>query len=661
MKKLLVSLALFCTIISLSAQWSQDASTPNAIAAFNAEQVIPKVAISSDGYCYVCRFDNSGGGYHVYLQYFTPSGLAVWDQPAGILVSANPSMTWLTDYDMDIDQSGNAVIVWQDIRNAGVNNVYIYKVTPEGQLLWFPDGIALSNDSNTEFSNMSPTVFNAGDNSAYVAWQRMQSTASIKLHRISPTGQKLWGEEGITLSPASGSYTWPQIIQGDGDNVLLKYYYDSGPFWAPTRHVYVAKFNPEGVMQWNTALSTAGGISAWQQIIAFEEDGQGGAVVAWYDDRDSNNINDIYIQRVDASGQISMGQNGTLISLNGGAHQFYPKLSVDPLSQRIFAFWKETDASQNNSGVYRQLLDFSGNRLWGDNGEIIQAVGPYPCSPVAAYQTAWGAVCLYEISSQASSDQSLTLKAVCFRASGMSAWDPQTVDLALNPSMKYHYDCAQNRDDWAVLTWEQGSSNMDIYAMRINRDGSLGMQYLPPTDFIAELSPPHTVNLQWQHPSPYWYPLSYQVFMNDELAQTVNGNSNSYSLDLSTPGNYEFKVRAAYDDGYYSPFSDPASVLIVSADDPLALEMVPVLSVYPNPVRNTAILRLEDIKSGMTARLEVFNLRGQAILSREVRLVSGYNELNLSAGDLSSFPSGVYQIRLKGPSVSIRSRFIVIK
>jgi len=661
MKKILISIVLMAVLVMLNAQWSQDAATPNAIAAFNGEQVIPKVAVTPQGNTYVCRFDNGGGGYSVYLQYFSPSGIALWDQPAGILVSNHPSMTWLTDYDLDVDQSGNAVIVWQDIRNAGVNNVVIYKVNPQGQLLWSPDGIALSYDTNSEFSNMSPKVFNAADNSTYVAWQRMAATAEIKLHRISAVGQKLWGEDGITISSGAGSHTWPQIIQGEGDNILLKYYIDSGPYWSPTRHVYVSKINPDGVLQWNTAASTAGGISAWQQIIPFEGDGQGGAILAWYDDRDANNINDSYIQRVDASGQVSMGQNGSQISLSGSTQQFYPKLSADSTNQRVFAYWKENDGSQNNSGTMRQVLDYSGNRYWGDNGEVIQAVSPYPASPVAAYLTAWGAVCIYSISTQASSDTNLILKAVCFRASGVSAWTPESVDIASNPSMKFHYDIGVNQDDWSVLAWEQGSSNMDIYAMRLNRDGSLGMQYLPPTGLTAELIPPSTVNLQWQHPSPFWNPLGYQIFMNDELAQTVTGDINTYSLELNTPGNYEFKVRASYDDGSYSPYCDPASVLIVSSDDPLAPDLANTLSVWPNPVKQNAILRLTGVKEAGKASLSVYNLRGQMVHTGYINLSSGTNEIILADQLLDSLASGVYLIKVMGPSLQINAKLLKVR
>ena len=64
-----------------------DPQNPSLIAAFDAEQVLPKVAVTPDGHTYVCRFDNGGGMYKVWLQLLSPAGEYVWPAPAGILVS----------------------------------------------------------------------------------------------------------------------------------------------------------------------------------------------------------------------------------------------------------------------------------------------------------------------------------------------------------------------------------------------------------------------------------------------------------------------------------------------------------------------------------------------------------------------------------------------
>lgn len=83
MKKMVLLIAVLSVLGGLFAQWSNDASTPNAIAAYNGEQVLPKVGITSEGYTYVARFDTAYGGYRVYLQCFSPSGEMIWDNPEG--------------------------------------------------------------------------------------------------------------------------------------------------------------------------------------------------------------------------------------------------------------------------------------------------------------------------------------------------------------------------------------------------------------------------------------------------------------------------------------------------------------------------------------------------------------------------------------------------
>ena len=164
MKNVFAYLIASLLLSGLCAQWSVDAQNPNLIAGFPAEQVMPKVAVCENGNTYICRFDNNGGSYKVYLNLLAVDGTPVGTTPQGVLISEHNQMTWLTEYDLTVDNDGNAVIVFQDIRNSGVNNVVAYKISPEEAFLWGPDGIALSADTNPDFGNMSPVVFNSNDN-----------------------------------------------------------------------------------------------------------------------------------------------------------------------------------------------------------------------------------------------------------------------------------------------------------------------------------------------------------------------------------------------------------------------------------------------------------------------------------------------------------------
>lgn len=655
MRHCMIALMALVTFAGAYAQWSVDPANPNLIAGFNGEQVMPKVAVTPDGTSYICRFDNALGGYRVFLQKLSREGNLLWTPAEGVSVSSQPQMTWLTEYDIDADQDGNAVIVFQDIRNSGVNNVVIYKVNADGSLAWSPDGISLSSDTNTDYGNMSPVVFNSADNSSYAAWQRMgPNSTTITVQRVSPAGQKLWGENGYTLESAAGSCTWPQIVQADGNNILLKYYIDSGPFWAPTRHVYIAKYNPEGQQLWNTLISDAGGISAWQQLISFVEDGFGGAAIAWYDDRDSNQINDVYAQHVTSDGAVTMPANGALITMDASNQQYYPDLAVDAEHQHIYAFYKVTNAGQTQDGMGRQLLDFNGNRQWGDNGVMMVNLSQYVASPVIAYMTVAGAVCVYSMGTVPASDMSLDLRASCFRSSGASGWVEEYCDVATTPTNKYHYNWGRNPEGWVVLAWEEGLSSMDIYAMRINADGSLGMQYPAPRSIEAEFIPPDQALVSWQQPSPYFAPESYYVYINGELGQSVPAAQTTCQFNNLTPGNYWFYVKAYYGDGHYSACSDTAYIDVVDNCDPFAPSPPLSLSAYPNPFAERLSISLKG-HANLPVRVELYNLKGQ-LITRKIA-VSGV-ELSLETNKL---PSGIYLLDATQGGDTIRRKLVKVR
>lgn len=656
MKTLVIILAAVLFCISLFAQWSQNAAFPTHIAGGNGEQVLPKTAVTSDGSVYVCRFDNgSGANYDVYLQRLDQQGMQQWGQ-SGVLVSNHPSMSWLTDYDMTVDNAGNAIITFQDIRSAGVNNVVIYKVNPSGTLLWAPDGITLSSDTSTDYANYSPKVLNGSDDHCFVAWQRSgPNNDEIKIHRLSAAGQKLWGENGVTLTSGAGEHTWPQLLESADGEILVKYFVDSGPFWAPTRHVYLARFNSEGILQWNTAVSTAGGVSAWNQLFAFESDGAGGAILAWYDDRNSDMVNEVYVARVASDGSLSTPANGALVTSATGNQQYYPVLTVDPAQQRIYVFFKITDADQNNSGICRQMLTYDGTKLWGETGVNMLDLSPYVASPVFSWQTAQGVALVYEIGAVPSSDTDMQLKASCFRSTGMSIFE--AVPIATNSSMKYHFDCANSGADWASVMWEEGTSAMDIYGMRVNADGSLGMQYNAPQNLTATLLPPNDIVLNWAAPQGNLQPQNYEIYMNNELLQVVSGNLDSYGIDNLDPGSYSFYLIAAYAGNHQSAPSNTASVIVVSNEDELAPVLDNALTVAPNPVADRAELNYYS-KNAAPVKFTVYNLKGQVVESfTAFPAKSGWNSYDWAPQ--KTVAQGVYFLRMESGKDKLLKKIVL--
>ncbi len=203
MKRML--LVFFASIVisaNVNAQWSSNPLVNTQITSLVAEQELPKIALCPNGDYYIGYFSNENGNYNIRLQRIDNNGIILW-QPNGILVSSHPSMSWITDWDMVADHDNHAILAWQDIRSGGDNNVYAYRISSNGEFVWGPNGIPLSNSSDFD---ATPTLTVTSANNTIVAWQSNLNV--IITQKLNANGEKLWGEWGITHS-CPNRYTWP--------------------------------------------------------------------------------------------------------------------------------------------------------------------------------------------------------------------------------------------------------------------------------------------------------------------------------------------------------------------------------------------------------------------------------------------------------------------
>ncbi len=88
MKKFIL-LAFFVILASAaSSQWTSNPSLNTNVCDTTGEQVLPKIALTSDGGCYIGWFDQRSGGYKVYLQRLNPQGVKQFSA-GGLLISGN--------------------------------------------------------------------------------------------------------------------------------------------------------------------------------------------------------------------------------------------------------------------------------------------------------------------------------------------------------------------------------------------------------------------------------------------------------------------------------------------------------------------------------------------------------------------------------------------
>jgi len=140
------------------------------------------------------------------------------------------------------DGAGGAIIVWSDVRN-GNEDIYAQRVDAAGVVQWAPNGVPLC---LAAFNQSFPAVVSDGAGGAIVTWQDFRSGLTYDLYarRVTAAGAVQWLGNGVVISTSSGNQTMP----------------------------------------------------------AMTEDGAGGAIIAWQDDRLGNS--DILTQRVNGSGVV---------------------------------------------------------------------------------------------------------------------------------------------------------------------------------------------------------------------------------------------------------------------------------------------------------------------------------------------------------------------
>jgi hypothetical protein len=454
---LLTALTLFS---ATHAEWSDDPSKNLAIANLVHDQVQPKVVATSDGGCYISWFDNTAGGYDLYLQRLDAHGNELWAHN-GVLV-ADRSFSSTQDYGLDVDTAGNALLAFRDDRG-GTTQITASKVDVAGTLAWGAAGVQLT--SGTGYF-ASPTIAGTADGGSVVGWS---SDSDTKLQKLDGTGAPVWGS-GVTLSDGSGgSFALSDIKRSDGVNVVVSWVRQGPDFWDP-RHIWAQKFDGSGAMLWNSSHVRVydGGSIQFGNFPTFVPDGGGGAVFSWY----STSPLQCFVQRILADGSEAFAHNGVATSTDSTRARVSPDAVFNPATAEIFVFWTEMNSAQSQWGVYGQKIASDGSRQWTDTGEVVRPVGSTSITQVSTEPYEDGAIVFYVEELAVGND---LLLATRVDSKGDAVWSPSTVTASSAVSGKGSLETELSSRDVALLAWsDDRAGDRDVFAQNVNGDGTLG-------------------------------------------------------------------------------------------------------------------------------------------------------------------------------------------
>jgi predicted lipoprotein with Yx(FWY)xxD motif len=286
----------------------------------------------------------------IYAQRIDDTGSPLWTVNGVAICQAVNNQTYTA---MAGDGNDGAFLVWKDER-AGFSdpNIYAQHIAANGNISWQTDGIGIS--TNTGFQQ-DPQILASDNSTAYIAWHDTRNAnGDIFAQRIDTSGTISWSAGGLAICSESHEQNNVAIASDGAGGVIMS--------WTDQRNdqgnIYAQRINAAGTAQWTAngiPVCTAANIQDWSTIIA---DGSGGVIIVWQDQR-AGGQPDIYAQRLDASGTALWTANGVAICTATG-EQVLPVLINDGSGGAIIS-WEDERQGLVQNNIYAQWVDNQGN------------------------------------------------------------------------------------------------------------------------------------------------------------------------------------------------------------------------------------------------------------------------------------------------------------
>ena len=480
MKSIYFSFFLTIVLVTVSstafAQWSTNPAINLTVCDTTGEQALAKIGSTSDGGSYISWFDNRSGSYAVYLQRLDPLGNKMW-APNGLLISNNSQSSSLVDWDLMVDDNDNVIVAFTDTRNSGNLNPFVYAISPTGNFLWGPNGIDLNPTADFQ---ANPKLAKTDDGNIVVAWIIATTRYQVGLQKISPAGAKLWGTNPIILQSATEGYGYPDIVTSDSGGVVLFHTATTGSFPAQTVKLRAKKITSAGSISWGVNVQDLGKIAAFTTPKVYTDNNNGG-LIAWHDDRDNNSLQSGFVQRVSSSGTIYFPVDGAEVSLMANRHKFNPVVAFDNTTDETYVFWVETEPNQNQNGISGQKLSLNGTRQWTDNAKVFKDLSVAFTTSISYLTSEMGdgKAYLFYLEGNGSGLNDKVEGFAC-NSIGDFLWTGNFTILSNPSSDKLQLVSTVDVFKNCKLAW--GDNRLDasgIYAQDINPDGQLGNSITP--------------------------------------------------------------------------------------------------------------------------------------------------------------------------------------
>ncbi|MFX1452726.1 MAG: hypothetical protein ACFFCM_17950, partial [Promethearchaeota archaeon] len=326
---------------------------------------------------------------------------------------------------------------------------------------WNSDGIAICSYNENQ---KNPQICSDSAGGAIIVWEDLRSGPShIYAQRINSTGGVEWTTNGTIICTYSSNQDYPDICSdGDGGAIIA---------WRDDRSVpndiYAQRINSSGGLEWNTSGVVICNETGNKDPPKICSDLAGGAIIVWTDYR--NGISwDIYGQRINSDGIVQWTPNGVEVC-TANQTQYQLQICSDNTSGAIIA-WE--DYRGIDCDIYAQRINSSGGIEWADNGTVICAENDDQTYTQICSDGEGGAIITWQ-------DKRLVtvidIYAQKINSSGVLKWSSTGHSVCQASNNQFFPQLCSDGSGGAIITWQdfRNGSVYEIYAQRVKSGGGL--------------------------------------------------------------------------------------------------------------------------------------------------------------------------------------------
>jgi hypothetical protein len=433
--------------------------------------------------------------------------------------------------------------------------------------------------SDTWTMQYMPVAAPDNNSGVIVAWideRNGYPSRDIYAQRISGSdGSRLWSSSDVAVCTAPGEQVLHSMIPDGSGGAIIAWYDDRD---GGNRDIYAQRLDSLGAALWTPEGVCVCGDPSQQSGLQMTSDGSGGAIFTWYDNR--NGTSDIFAQRIDAAGGVDWQTDGVAVC-SSSSYESDPVIAGDGEGGACIAW---NDQRNGLMDVYAQRLDSNGANIWTADGIAVTSDGDDQNMP----QILRSGSGHYFISWNDHRTGGKDLRLQKLDQDGTALWAQDGV-IVCSAGYFFGDRLVTDGSGGAIAAWHTDrNGNYDIYAARVFPDGSLGWE--PSLDAAEDLPGDEGgwVRLSVTAPShdnagvDYYQVIGYNIWRRVDSASAAVSSAEDYAPSAKDPGSCVMKsVLAADAEGnIYTP---PPGRLFPGASDPGEILRAPAAIDYDFP------------------------------------------------------------------------------